>query len=272
MMSDTQYVQAFADYLNKRWLKGQKAAAVMHLFLTRRTPATVADMRHICKQVGLYTDKKKAKGRFLPSQWYILGTPRPKGTKVYRHPQQHTHFFVNLLKDHTVFHKVGDHIRLHPRLHGLTVYNGKFCVQVRGSVTPAPRLQSPARAAPMAPRKLPRAAPAFRRPPRLARHLFLELPPAPPRLEAVLHPDLPPIPDLPRADSMDEAIDYAVRKRSLEYDQSNDQSNDQSYNQSKRRRVSEVVTVQDVHANADGSFDTDSQAEEETYTFGDQTA
>lgn len=251
MMSDTQYVQAFADYLNKRWLKGQKAAAVMHLFLTRRTPATVADMRHICKQVGLKT--------FQRTQWYRLGNPRAEGTKHYTYPMQYSHFFFAKLKDHTVFHKVGDHIKLHPRLHGLTVYNGKFCVQVRGSVTPAPRLQSPARAAPMAPRKLPRAAPAFRRPPRLARHLFLELPPAPPRLEAVLHPDLPPIPDLPRADSMDEAIDYAVRKRSLEYDQSNDQS--------KRRRVSEVVTVQDVHANADGSFDTDSQAEEETYTF-----
>ncbi len=285
MSSTTQYVQTFADYLNKKLPKGQKAARLLRDFLIftsggkRETPYTLADMREICRSVGMKT--------FQRSQWYVLGNPRAEGTKHYRRPGQYTHFFVEILKDHTVFHLVGDHIKLHPRLEGLTWQEGgrligrvdaapaweagKFCVRLGGSALPCARPASPAPSAPLPGRKQPpRSAPAFRSPPRKTEKWV----------------DLPDYLQPFHVDIIDEAIDDALRKQALESSSGRLRTmeevahalsvmvnakraidNTVGDRPRKRQRIAEVITVVDVKPKRNSDYETDSDADEEQHTF-----
>lgn len=147
---DTAYVQAFADHLNKR--SGQKGTAVIRQFLARKTPARIEDMQGMCKIAGLCSTKKQIKGRFIPTQWYTLGTPRVHGTKLYRQPMEYAHFFAQVLRDHTVFQLDGNYIKLHPRLQGLCLSGSTFVVQ-KPWAHPATRLVIPSPAAALPGRK-----------------------------------------------------------------------------------------------------------------------
>ena len=122
------YVQIFADQLNSKRMSNLKSTAVLRRFLNLSSQPDVEAMRDVCKEVGLFSNKKKTKGRFMPSQWYEIGNARPEGTKNYRRPQQYAHFYASVLKDHTVFKLVDGRIELHPRLRGLALRGSTFVV------------------------------------------------------------------------------------------------------------------------------------------------
>jgi len=157
MMTDTKYVGTFADSLNKQMLirsnKRKKNIIPLKWILSGKTP-TKASFEHFLRDNAFKTPKG--------TQWWKLGADKSGTSK-----RRYDHNWSGVLKDHTAFHKVGDHIKLHPRLQGLAFLNGKFCVRLGGSALPCASPASPALSAPLPGRKQPpRSAPAFRSPQR----------------------------------------------------------------------------------------------------------